>query len=117
MVETDENPIFVYTTVETEQQAEVLGEALVSARLAACVNIIPGIRSIYHWQGRLEKSREYALLIKSNKHRVEELLITAKQLHPYDLPALLTLPIAGGDGDYLAWASGELTSHPGSKTD
>ncbi len=98
-------PVFVYTTVETQDQAEALATSLVERKLAACVNIVPQIRSIYRWRGKLENTTECALFIKSHKRRLDDLLGQAKALHPYDLPVLVVLPLAGGDKDYLAWVA------------
>ena len=106
-------PVFVYSTVETEAQAQKLGRALVELKLAACVNILPGCRSIYQWQGKLENTHECVMFIKTNGDCLDELLVQAKQLHPYDTPALLVLPIAGGDEDYLSWAAGQVKAGGG----
>jgi periplasmic divalent cation tolerance protein len=91
------------TTCPNQTIAEKLGHGLVKKRLAACVNIIPQVRSIYEWQGNVASENEVLLLIKTQqKHytAIEELLI---EQHPYEVPELLALPIEGGFDKYLAW--------------
>jgi periplasmic divalent cation tolerance protein len=93
----------IYTTFPSLGEAEKVGQHLVEARLAACVNILPGMVSIYSWQGRTESASEAAMLIKTAKSRTEEVLDALKRLHPYDVPARLVLPVVGGGADFLSW--------------
>ena len=76
---------------------------MIEKRLAACVNIFPNMVSIYSWQGATEEGNETAMLIKTVNTRVDEVLTTLKQLHPYDVPARLILPVIGGGEDFLRW--------------
>jgi periplasmic divalent cation tolerance protein len=96
--------VFVYSTFPDEAAARRVGEALVTARLAACVNIYPPMHSIYEWQGKLENGPEVAAFIKTRRAKVEEVIAAARPLHPYTVPCFLVLPIASGNEDYLAWA-------------
>jgi periplasmic divalent cation tolerance protein len=100
---TDDRPILVYTTFASVEEAKEVGEALVAARLAACVNIFPGMISIYEWKGARETADEVAMIIKTRAALVEAVLIETKRLHPYEVPALLVLPTEGGSEDYAAW--------------
>jgi periplasmic divalent cation tolerance protein len=83
--------------------AELLARKLISARLAACVNILPGITSVYEWQGQLETTQEHLLLIKSHQDRYPAIEATLKNLHPYQLPEIIAIAIERGSSDYLKW--------------
>ena len=93
----------VLTTVSNEEQAASLASALVERRLAACVNIVRGVRSIYRWKGEICKDEECLLVIKTAADRFPDLCHTIRELHPYELPEIVLLPIAGADADYAAW--------------
>ena len=92
----------VYVTAPTDR-AEALAHALVEAQLAACVNIVPQIRSIYRWQGRLCDDAEALLIIKTTGPQFEPLRQRIQALHPYDVPEIIALPIAVGHAPYLQW--------------
>jgi periplasmic divalent cation tolerance protein len=93
----------VLTTVPDEGVAETLARTLVEECLAACVNVIPGMRSIYRWEGALQDDSEVLLLIKSQRKRSQALAARIKDLHPYELPEVLVLPVCGGSAAYLDW--------------
>lgn len=99
--------VFVYTTLGSVAEAERIGEVLVRERLAACVNIHPGMRSVYEWKGAVERGDEAAAFVKTRRALVEEVTARLRALHPYEVPAMLVLPIEGGNEDYLAWARGQ----------
>ena len=80
-----------------------IASALVDDRLAACVNVLPGVESVYRWQGRVERASEVLLLIKSTRERLPALTARVVELHPYELPELVAVDIAGGLPGYLAW--------------
>jgi periplasmic divalent cation tolerance protein len=85
----------------------------VDARLAACVNILPGaVRSIYRWKGRVESAQERLLLIKTSRKRLAELRAAVERLHSYDVPEFIALPIAAGSPKYLAWLGECLKKSP-----
>ena len=102
MVENDK-AVLVYTTFPSLDAAEDVGGALVDAGLAACVNILPGMIAIYSWQGAREREAEVVMLVKTQRDRADAVMAEIRERHPYDTPALIVLPTAGGDGDYLAW--------------
>jgi len=99
--------VFVYSTFPDEASARRVAETLVTQKLAACVNIYPPMTSIYEWQGKLETGPEVAAFIKTRKSLVDDVIKTARPLHPYTVPCFLTLPIESGNDDYLAWARGQ----------
>ncbi|MGY1408253.1 MULTISPECIES: divalent-cation tolerance protein CutA [unclassified Luteimonas] len=80
-----------------------IAETLVDERLAACVNVLPGVDSVYRWQGRVERASEVLLIIKSTRDRLQALTARVVELHPYELPELIAVDIAGGLPGYLAW--------------
>jgi len=96
-------PVLVYTTFARLDDAKRVGDALVAARLAACINIFPGIISIYEWKGTREMADEVAMIIKTRASLVDTVLAETKRLHPYELPALLALPTGGGSDEYCDW--------------
>jgi periplasmic divalent cation tolerance protein len=104
--------VLVLTTFPADQDAEPLARALVDERLAACVNILPPMRSIYTWKGATEHADERQLLIKSTAHRVKDLETRLKELHPYDVPEFLVISILDGSGAYLTWVAESTSVRP-----
>jgi periplasmic divalent cation tolerance protein len=100
----------VLTTVPDAETATRLARALVEERLAACVNVVPGVRSHYRWQGALEESSELLLLVKTRADRCAALAARIQALHPYELPEVLELPAAGGSAAYLDWVRRESST-------
>ncbi len=101
--------VFLYSTFPDETSARRVGEALVTAKLAACVNIGTPMTSLYMWKGRLESSPEVAAFIKTRRVLVDDAIVMARPLHPYEVPCFLILPVEGGNEDYLAWARAQTT--------
>jgi len=95
--------LLVLTTVARAEDAERLAEELVGRRLAACVNVLPGVRSIYRWKGAVERDEERLLLVKTRTERFEALREAILSLHPYEVPELIAIPIEAGSAAYLAW--------------
>jgi len=95
--------VVVLSTVGTAEDASRIARALVERRLAACVNVVPGVRSVYRWQGRVEEDDERLLVIKTRRERFEALREALLALHPYELPEAIVLPIEAGHAPYLAW--------------
>lgn len=98
-----ERVVFVYTTWPSVVEAEAAGTALVEAGLAACVNILPGMRSVYRWKGAVERAGETAMIVKTREGKVAEAQAAIRARHPYDTPAIVALPVVDGDQDYLGW--------------
>lgn len=97
----------VYTTWPSVVEAEAAGRAIVADGLAACVNIMPGMLSIYRWQGEVERAQEAVMLLKTREDLAEPVAQAVRARHPYDVPAVLFIPVTGGDADYLDWIANE----------
>lgn len=95
--------IVVLSTAESPEQGETLARALVEARYAACVNIVPGVRSIYRWESAVQDSAEVILVIKTHRALLLQVEETIRRLHSYTLPEVIALPILDGSEDYLDW--------------
>ena len=98
-----ERAAFVYTTYPSIVEAEKAGGALVERRLCACVNILPGMVSFYWWQGKVERGEEVVMIIKTRSTLAERVSAVVKEMHSYTTPAILVLPIEGGEPGYLQW--------------
>lgn len=96
-------PILILSTCESREQSERIAGALVSERLAACVNIVPGVTSVYRWQGAVETASEYLLVIKTTAEQARAAEERAAQLHSYETPEWIRIPIEGGSERYLSW--------------
>ena len=107
--------IVVLSSCDSEQEAAKLARHLVEKRLAACVNILPGVHSFYHWQGAIEDNTEWLLVIKSRRDLFPALRAEIAKLHTYEVPELVALPVVEGSESYLAWLDRELgeTTSPG----
>jgi periplasmic divalent cation tolerance protein len=95
--------LLAFSTVATPEDGERIARALVERGLAACVNVVPGVVSIYRWKGVVERAPESLLVIKTRAERFEELREALVALHPYEVPELLGVPVAAGHAPYLAW--------------
>jgi periplasmic divalent cation tolerance protein len=103
MAEDSDQPVFIYTTFASRGDAEEVGGGLVRERLAACVNIFPGMVSIYEWEGALERANEVAMLVKTRRGVLADAIAALRERHPYDVPAVLVIPTEGGSAEYSAW--------------
>lgn len=93
----------MYTTCPDQETALLLAEALVEGHLAACVNLLPAVTSVYRWQGKLERSAEVLLLAKTTPDRLPQLQETLRSKHPYELPEIIAVPVTQGLAPYLDW--------------
>lgn len=105
--------VLVLTTVPTADVGATLARALVQARLAACVNVLPPMTSIYRWKGELQQDTECQLVVKTVRPRVDAVRALVRQLHPYELPEFVVVPVDGGDEAYLAWLRSEASGEAG----
>ena len=99
----------IYTTFPLLSQAQQMGRILVEAGLAACVNIFPGMKSVYSWEGKIQEGDETAMIIKTAQSRTDEVMTLIERHHPDDVPARLVLPAAGGGRDFMDWIMKQTT--------
>ena len=105
--------IVVYVTASSREEAQRIADALVEERLAACANIVPGIASVYRWKGEICCDDETLLIVKSRSALFERLCARVKEVHSYEVPEVIGLPIVVGSSDYLSWLKGETTEVAG----
>ena len=98
--------VVLVTTPSPERAAEI-ARALVEERLAACGNVVPGLRSIYRWEGKVQDDAEALLVLKTTRARFEALRDRVLALHPYEVPEVIALPVEAGSAPYLAWIAAE----------
>jgi periplasmic divalent cation tolerance protein len=106
-MQNEDRPVLIYTTFPSLEDANRVGEALVAARLAACVNSFPGMVSIFEWKGKRETADEVAMIIKTRAGLKDQVMAETKRLHPYEVPALIVLSTEGGSEEYCAWIVSE----------
>jgi periplasmic divalent cation tolerance protein len=95
----------VLSTCPNRDSARAIAAAVIENRYAACVNMVPGLRSIYHWKGAIEESEEILLMIKTTRDRYQDVEACIRATHPYELPEVIALAVANGSANYLAWIS------------
>jgi periplasmic divalent cation tolerance protein len=107
----NDKPVLVYATFPSAAEAERIGGALVDRGLAACVNILPGMTSVYVWEGKRQRDSEAAVIIKTRAGLADTAIAEARKLHPYANPAFVVLPVDGGSADFLRWIA-DQTAQP-----
>lgn len=100
--------IVVLMTASSQEEADGIAEALVGEMLAACVNVVPGISSVYRWQGKVQRDTEWLLVAKSRRDVLDTLVQRVETLHSYDVPEIIALPLVGGSDAYLRWLDREV---------
>ena len=98
----------IYITTGSKNEAILIGKALINTGLAACVNIIENMHSMYMWDGKLQDDNEAILIAKTTKERVPDLIEKVKSLHSYDCPCVVSLPVSDGNPAFLKWVAGEV---------
>ncbi|TGN14124.1 divalent-cation tolerance protein CutA [Leptospira ilyithenensis] len=99
---------FVYVTVGNFDEASLIAKKIVEDKLAACANLLPQMTSFYFWEGKLQEDREVVLIFKTNESKLESLIRQIKELHSYEVPCIVSLPIDSGNPDYLDWVRNSL---------
>jgi periplasmic divalent cation tolerance protein len=110
-VNENDKTVLIYSTFPSPEAAETVGGALVDRALAACVNILPGMTSIYVWQGERHRDAETVMVIKTRAQIADTVVAEARRMHPYKNPAFIVLPVSGGSADFLRWIE-EQTATP-----
>jgi periplasmic divalent cation tolerance protein len=98
-----EDAIVILVTAGNEAEAERIARALVDERLVACVNVLPAVRSFYRWEGRVADDAELLLVIKTRRERFEAVAARVREIHSYDVPEVIALPVLAGSETYLEW--------------
>jgi len=93
----------IFVTAPDKKQARQIANKLIKTKLAACVNIIPGVESLFSWKGKIDSAKELLLIIKSEKSKLPKIIKTVKSLHSYEVPEIIALPIIAGNKEYLRW--------------
>jgi len=104
----NDQKVVIFITAGTDAEANRLAEALLKQRKAACVNIVPGVSSRFWWEGQLHSDQESLLIVKAKASLLDEIVALVKEVHSYDVPEVIALPIIGGSSDYLEWIGKEL---------
>jgi periplasmic divalent cation tolerance protein len=99
--------IVVFSNCGTAEEAENVARSLVESRAAACVNIVPGVKSIYHWQGKIEEGSEWTLVIKTTRANFGRLAAELQKVHSYQVPEIIAVPVVAGSEAYLEWIERE----------
>lgn len=107
---TQNAPVLIYTTFETVDDARSVARELVARHLAACANILPGMTAVYEWNGEMQEAGEVVMIIKTRREILADALQVAKQLHPYETPALIALEPAEVDADFARWITEQTSS-------
>jgi len=105
----NEEKVVIYITTGTDEEAQKVAEELLKQRKAACVSILPGVNSIFWWQDKLDSAQETLLIVKTKASLVDEIVRLVTEIHSYDVPEIIALPIMGGNRDYLEWIGKEVT--------
>jgi periplasmic divalent cation tolerance protein len=99
---------FVYVTAASSEDAEKIGRTLLDERLAACVNILDGMRSLYWWEGKIDEADEAVLIVKTEKSLVPSIIKRVEEIHPYKTPCAVALEVPAGSKNYLKWIESEV---------
>ena len=111
----NDQKVVIFITTGTHEEANQLAEVLLKQRKAACINILPGVSSRFWWEGQLHSDQESLLIVKAKASLLDEIVGLVKEVHSYDVPEVIALPIIGGNPDYLEWIGKELQERDDSK--
>ena len=100
--------IVLFTTASNSEEAHKIAKVLLSQRKAACVNIVPGISSLFWWQDKLDSAQESLLIVKTKASLLNQIVTLVREIHSYEVPEIVALPIIGGNEDYLEWIDKEV---------
>lgn len=103
-------PLVVLIMAGSQEEADHLAHRLVVEMLAACVNVVPGVTSVYRWEGEVQRDQEWLLIVKTERESLDDLVQRVQALHSYEVPEIIALPLVGGSDAYLRWISREVHS-------
>jgi len=95
--------VVIFITAANKKEAKLIARQLIKDKLAACVNVLDKVESLFWWQGKVDSAKEVLLIVKSKKEKLKKIITTVKSLHSYQVPEVIALPILGGFGPYLRW--------------
>ena len=95
--------VVVLVTAPTEAEAGVIASRLLGEKLVACANVIPGVRSTFWWEGKIDKADEVLIVMKTRREHLDAVMESVREAHTYEVPEIIALPIVGGNADYLKW--------------
>lgn len=104
-------PVLIYMTAGSAEEAKRIGRALIDDHLAACVNILGAMTSLYHWDGKVQEDQEVAFIAKTRKGLVDDVITRVKQMHSYDCPCVVSLGIEDGNVDFLQWIQDQTSRY------
>ncbi|MFC1909569.1 divalent-cation tolerance protein CutA [Chloroflexota bacterium] len=102
----DTTYLIILVTTDSSEEANRIAQELLQRKKAACVNIVPGVQSLFRWQDKVDSASEHLLIIKTRAALLDEVVALISQFHSYDVPEIIALPIIGGSRDYLEWVGG-----------
>ena len=100
--------VVILITASTDEEARKIANGLLTQRKAACVNVVPGVSSLFWWQGQLDSAPESLLIVKTKASLLGEIVALVKEIHSYEVPEIIALPVIGGNQDYLDWIDAEV---------
>ena len=103
---------FIYITVGNKDEAKIIGKELVVSKLAACVNILDHMSSLYQWDGEMQEDTEVVMVAKTTEDRIPDLIEKVKSMHSYECPCIVSLPVLGGHQPYLEWIGEQVKNQP-----
>jgi len=105
-------PSIVYMTASSEEEARTIGASLINSRLAACINVLGSVTSMFHWDGAAQSESEVAFIAKTADDKLDDLIQHVQAMHSYDEPCIVALPITGGSAGFLSWIEKETHKEP-----
>ena len=97
--------VVIFITAKDNEQAQRIAKGLLKAKLIACANIVPGVQSLFWWEGKIDEASEILLVLKTSASKINKIIGKVKSLHSYDVPEIIALPIVAGNKDYLKWVN------------
>ncbi|MCK4548033.1 MAG: divalent-cation tolerance protein CutA [Candidatus Eisenbacteria sp.] len=110
-----QDTVVVFVTASSDEEAETIARAVVEERLVACANVVPGVTALFRWQGKIERESEVLIIMKTRGLLLEGLIARVKDLHSYETPEIIAVPIVGGSREYLDWVKEETEAPPRGK--